>query len=249
MIELIKDIPIKDIILECKTSDIDKEGRIKDKYDRSELSIIADEMLKTGVVEPVIVSKSKKGYRLVAGERRLFAAHFAGFKTIDAKTGYSIIPRVQSDITIFDKNKDDEKDFCIGEIYREYRCIVNDFINMIDNTHYNEIQITSCARAYVALLSDQIDKKIAMNNNSFDDNSHLTQSALNKVKTIIREILASDVYKNIDSFSCNGKALDGFEANIEEANNSIYGCSVNDVKLLEDLIGKQAFFDDFMGRV
>lgn len=249
MIELIKDIPIKEIVLECKKSDMDKEGRIKDKYDRSELSSIADKMLKEGVVEPILVSKLEKGYRLVAGEKRLYAAHFAGFETIDAKTGYSIIPKMQSGLVVFDEYIDTEQFECIRGIYREYRNVINDFINMIDNTLYNEIQITSCSRAYVALLGDQIDKKIAMNSNCFDENSDLKQSSLKNVKTIIREILANEAYKNVDSFSCNGKTLDGFDANIEEANESIYGCSFNDVELLENLIGKQALFDGFIGRV
>lgn len=249
MIELIKDVPISEILLECRKKDLDKDGKVKDKYNHSELRSIADEILKTGVVEPILVSVSKNGYSLVAGEIRLYAAHLAGFKNIDAKTGYSIIPRMQSGIVAFDEYIDSVTSECTREVYREYRNIISDFVNMIDNTSYNEIQITSCARAYAALLEVQLDKKIAINNDSLGEVSELRNSALNNVKRIIKDEFANEAYKDINSFSCNGKSLEGFEINIIEANNSVFGCSRKDVNLLENLIGEQELFDTIMGRV
>lgn len=98
-------------------------------------------------------------------------------------------------------------------------------------------------------MEDQLDKKIAINNDSIGEVSELRNSALNNVKRIIKDEFANEAYKEINSFSCNGKSLEGFEINIIEANNSVLGCSRKDVNLLENLIGEQELFDTIMGRV
>ncbi len=53
-------------------------------FDESALRELADSILEHGVIEPIIVKKSIKGYELVAGERRTKASRLAGVKTIPA---------------------------------------------------------------------------------------------------------------------------------------------------------------------
>ncbi len=53
-------------------------------FDAETLNELAKSIEEYGVVEPIIVKKSVKGYELVAGERRTKAAKIAGLKTIPA---------------------------------------------------------------------------------------------------------------------------------------------------------------------
>lgn len=53
-------------------------------FDGETLNELAKSIEEYGVVEPIIVKKSVKGYELVAGERRTKAAKIAGLKTIPA---------------------------------------------------------------------------------------------------------------------------------------------------------------------
>lgn len=53
-------------------------------FDAAALDELADSIKMHGVVQPIIVKKSIKGYELVAGERRTKAARIAGLKTIPA---------------------------------------------------------------------------------------------------------------------------------------------------------------------
>ena len=53
-------------------------------FDTESLNELAKSIEEYGVVEPIIVKKSIKGYELVAGERRTKAAKIAGLKTIPA---------------------------------------------------------------------------------------------------------------------------------------------------------------------
>ncbi len=53
-------------------------------FDAETLNELAMSIEEYGVVEPIIVKKSVKGYELVAGERRTKAAKIAGLKTIPA---------------------------------------------------------------------------------------------------------------------------------------------------------------------
>ena len=47
-------------------------------FDDSTLQELADSIKEYGIIEPIIVKKSIKGYELVAGERRCKAAKLAG---------------------------------------------------------------------------------------------------------------------------------------------------------------------------
>jgi ParB family transcriptional regulator, chromosome partitioning protein len=53
-------------------------------FDQTSLQELADSILEHGVVQPIIVKKSIKGYELIAGERRTKASKLAGLKTIPA---------------------------------------------------------------------------------------------------------------------------------------------------------------------
>ena len=53
-------------------------------FDEASLQELADSIKVHGVVQPIIVKKSIKGYELVAGERRTKASRMAGLKTIPA---------------------------------------------------------------------------------------------------------------------------------------------------------------------
>jgi len=53
-------------------------------FDETSLQELADSIKEHGIIEPIIVKKSIKGYDLVAGERRTKASRLAGLKTIPA---------------------------------------------------------------------------------------------------------------------------------------------------------------------
>ena len=53
-------------------------------FDTESLNELAQSIKEYGVVQPIIVKKSIKGYELIAGERRTKAAQIAGLKTIPA---------------------------------------------------------------------------------------------------------------------------------------------------------------------
>ena len=53
-------------------------------FDEGALNELAKSIKEHGIIEPIIVKKSIKGYDLVAGERRTKAAALAGLETIPA---------------------------------------------------------------------------------------------------------------------------------------------------------------------
>lgn len=83
----------KDIIDNTKDNEI-KEINLDDirrnpyqprkTFDENALKELASSIKEHGVVQPVIVKKSVKGYELIAGERRTRAARMAGLETIPA---------------------------------------------------------------------------------------------------------------------------------------------------------------------
>lgn len=83
----------KEIVNEAKDSDI-KEIKIDEirsnpyqprkTFDEEKLQELANSIKEHGVIEPIIVKKSIKGYELIAGERRTKASKLAGKETIPA---------------------------------------------------------------------------------------------------------------------------------------------------------------------
>ena len=53
-------------------------------FEEGALSELAESIKEHGVIQPVILKKSIKGYELVAGERRVRASKLAGFDTVPA---------------------------------------------------------------------------------------------------------------------------------------------------------------------
>ena len=53
-------------------------------FDEEALNELAESIRENGVIEPIIVKKSIKGYDVIAGERRLKASKIAGLETIPA---------------------------------------------------------------------------------------------------------------------------------------------------------------------
>ena len=75
----------KNDITEIKISDIRSNPyQPRKTFNESGLKELADSIKEYGIIEPIIVKKSVKGYELIAGERRTKAAKLAGLETIPA---------------------------------------------------------------------------------------------------------------------------------------------------------------------
>lgn len=82
-----------DVVSNASTSDI-KEINLDEirsnpyqprkTFNEESLNELAESLKEHGLLQPIIVKKSIKGYELIAGERRTKAAKLAGFKTIPA---------------------------------------------------------------------------------------------------------------------------------------------------------------------
>lgn len=81
---IINEATSKDIV-EINVDDIRSNPyQPRKTFDTEALNELADSIKEHGVVQPIIVKKSIKGYELVAGERRTKAAKIAGLSTIPA---------------------------------------------------------------------------------------------------------------------------------------------------------------------
>ena len=83
----------KEIVKETKESDIielplleirSNPYQPRKEFDEKSLMEFAESIKEHGVIQPIIVKKSIKGYELIAGERRTRAAKMAGLETIPA---------------------------------------------------------------------------------------------------------------------------------------------------------------------
>ncbi len=83
----------KEIVSTAKTSDIleiplseirSNPYQPRKTFKEETLQELAESIKEYGIVEPIIVKKSIKGYELIAGERRTKAARLAGLETIPA---------------------------------------------------------------------------------------------------------------------------------------------------------------------
>ena len=74
-----------DKVVELKISDVEPmEGQPRKVFDEEKLQELSDSIKEQGVIQPILVVKSKNGYMIVAGERRWRAAKLAGLKKIPA---------------------------------------------------------------------------------------------------------------------------------------------------------------------
>lgn len=74
-----------DKVVELKITDVEPmEGQPRKVFDEEKLQELSDSIKEQGVIQPILVVKSKNGYSIVAGERRWRAAKMAGLKVIPA---------------------------------------------------------------------------------------------------------------------------------------------------------------------
>ena len=75
----------KDGINELRITDVmPNKNQPRERFDEEALSALSDSIKEYGVIQPIVVIKTDKGYKIVAGERRWRAAKKAGLKTIPA---------------------------------------------------------------------------------------------------------------------------------------------------------------------
>jgi len=96
---------VKDAVNYLKISDIKpNSAQPRKTFNEEALNELAESIKENGLIQPIIVRPSKKGYELVAGERRWRAARIAGLKEIpaivrdiDEKTNalYALIENIQ----------------------------------------------------------------------------------------------------------------------------------------------------------
>lgn len=78
--EIIKEVP-KEITLKIKDIEINKDQPRK-QFNEDAIQELADSIAQHGIIEPLVVTKRKKYYLLVSGERRWRAAMKAGLKEV-----------------------------------------------------------------------------------------------------------------------------------------------------------------------
>lgn len=82
--EIVENTPKEDII-EVKISELRSNPyQPRQTFDQEKLVELANSIKEFGVLEPIIVTKSIKGYEIVAGERRKKASELVGLETIPA---------------------------------------------------------------------------------------------------------------------------------------------------------------------
>lgn len=82
--DIIENADEKDII-EVKLSELrNNPYQPRKHFDEEKLNELAESIKEYGVLEPIIIKKSIKGYEIVAGERRVKACMIAGLSTIPA---------------------------------------------------------------------------------------------------------------------------------------------------------------------
>lgn len=75
----------KDSVVELKINDISPNSdQPRKSFNQEALQELADSIKENGVIQPIIVAKRGKGYRIVAGERRWRASRLAGLTVIPA---------------------------------------------------------------------------------------------------------------------------------------------------------------------
>ncbi|MGI6326434.1 MAG: ParB/RepB/Spo0J family partition protein [Saccharofermentanales bacterium] len=76
---------IKGSIVELKINDISPNAdQPRKSFDKEKLEDLAASIREKGVIQPIIVCKAQKGYKIVAGERRWRASRMAGLTVVPA---------------------------------------------------------------------------------------------------------------------------------------------------------------------
>lgn len=70
-------------ITELKITEIEPNmSQPRKVFDDEKIKELADSILENGMIQPIVVAKSEKSYKIIAGERRWRAARAAGLKTV-----------------------------------------------------------------------------------------------------------------------------------------------------------------------
>ncbi len=76
---------IKGSIVELKLNDISPNAdQPRKAFDQEKLEDLANSIRANGIIQPIIVCRAQKGYKIVAGERRWRAARMAGLSVVPA---------------------------------------------------------------------------------------------------------------------------------------------------------------------
>jgi ParB family chromosome partitioning protein len=87
LIPEIEEVSSKDNIIQIDINEIEPNNdQPRRKFDEEKLQQLADSIKEHGIVQPVLVKREGKFYKLIAGERRWRAARIAGLKEIPAIT-------------------------------------------------------------------------------------------------------------------------------------------------------------------
>ena len=72
-------------VRELNISEIEPDkGQPRKNFDKEKIEALAESIREHGLIQPIIVTKTATGYKIIAGERRWRAARKAGLKTIPA---------------------------------------------------------------------------------------------------------------------------------------------------------------------
>lgn len=79
---LIKSAPTSDYMVVSIEDVVANENQPRKKFDEHRLSELSESIKQYGIIQPIVVKKEGKLYRIVAGERRYRAAKMAGFEEL-----------------------------------------------------------------------------------------------------------------------------------------------------------------------
>jgi ParB family transcriptional regulator, chromosome partitioning protein len=96
----------------------------RSRVDEAELETLAESVRVHGVIQPILVTETLDGYRLVAGERRLRAARLAGLERIPAVVR-QLADREQLELALVENVQ--RQDLNAIEEARAYRQLIDEF--------------------------------------------------------------------------------------------------------------------------
>ncbi|MBR3593346.1 MAG: ParB/RepB/Spo0J family partition protein [Clostridia bacterium] len=136
-------------LAEIPLSEIEKSpDQTRKSFDEYELSLLAASIKENGLLQPITVRKTDRGYMLIAGERRVRAALSAGLKTLPAiimdstdraAAIFTLLENLQrSDLTIFEEAEGIKR---LITVYGVSQCDAAARLGMAQSTLSNKLRI------------------------------------------------------------------------------------------------------------
>ncbi len=136
-------------LAEIPLSEIEKSpDQTRKSFDEYELGLLAASIKENGLLQPITVRKTDRGYRLIAGERRVRAAVAAGLKTLPAiimessdrsAAVFTLLENLQrSDLTIFEEAEGIRR---LISVYGVSQCDAAARLGMAQSTLSNKLRI------------------------------------------------------------------------------------------------------------